>query len=152
MAERPGVCLADRYKSIKSKQRPLCGKLSAQGALLAVAFSCRYTCISDDCVCKKQPCRKEKSGLYETWHPRRARFERPRRLGGGPSHRPTQYLLSTDSPPMDARFQGIEKDELPRLRFTGLQFDLLGSAVHHMGVVGGDLFHKVGAGRSFKHQ
>ena len=46
---------------------------------------------------------------------------------------------------MDARFQGIEKDQLPRLRVAGLQFDLLGGAVHHMGVIRGNLFYKIGA-------
>ena len=56
------------------------------------------------------------------------------------------HRYTIDLHQMDTRFQGIEKDQLPRLRVPGFQFDLLGSAVHHMGVVRGYLFHKVGAG------
>ena len=47
---------------------------------------------------------------------------------------------------MDARFQAVEENQLPRLRFTGPQFDLLGGAVDNVRVIGGNLFYKVRSG------
>ena len=47
---------------------------------------------------------------------------------------------------VDARFQAVEENQLPRLRVPGFQFDLLGGAVDNVRVIRGDLFYKVGAG------
>ena len=47
---------------------------------------------------------------------------------------------------VDARLQGIKKDQFTRLRVAGLQFDLLRRGSNHMGVICGDFFHKIGAG------